>query len=141
MAGPFGMRIRSTFSPRPVMSAMDRATRRVLSRFGAFVRQTARRSIRKRKRSARAGQPPSSHVGTLKRLIFFAYDRGRESVVVGPTRARKGQARTLEEGGMTRRRQGGRLQILRYQPHPYMKPALDNERPKLPQMWRNAVKR
>jgi hypothetical protein len=44
----------------------------------------AKRSIRKRKRKALPGQPPSSHEGTLKRFILFAYDTQSDSVFIGP---------------------------------------------------------
>ena len=38
------------FDSKKVRRSVDRATRRVLSRFGSFVRRTARSSIRKRKK-------------------------------------------------------------------------------------------
>ncbi len=38
------------FDRAPVMNALDRASRRVLSRFGAFVRRTARTSLRMARR-------------------------------------------------------------------------------------------
>ena len=50
-----------------------------------FVRTTAQHSIRKRKSVSRPGQPPSSHVGTLRRLIFFAYEPAKKNVMIGPT--------------------------------------------------------
>lgn len=75
---------KSYFFDRPVVSALDRAAKGALSKFGAFVRTTARSSIRKRKRVSDPGQPPSSHTGLLKRFLFFAYDALRQSVVVGP---------------------------------------------------------
>jgi len=53
------------FDRKAVTSAVDRTERRVLSRFGAFVRRGAKSSIRKRKRAAEAGMPPSSHTGLL----------------------------------------------------------------------------
>ena len=41
--------------------------------------------IRRRKRVSRPGEPPSSHVGTLRNLIYFGFDTRERSVVVGPT--------------------------------------------------------
>ena len=73
------------FDRKVVTNAVDRAARRVLSRFGAFVRRGARSSIRKRKRVAEPGMPPSSHTGLLKRNIFFLYEPHHSSVVIGPT--------------------------------------------------------
>jgi len=63
------------FDSKKVVSATDRATRRVLSRFGAFVRRTAKQSIRKRKKVSQAGNPPSSHTGLLKKFIYLAHPR------------------------------------------------------------------
>jgi hypothetical protein len=91
----------SFFDSAAVQSAVDRATLRVLSRFGAFVRTSARSSIRKRKAVGRPGEPPSSHEGSLKRLILFAFDTQSQSVVVGPARFRAGEAPPLLEFGGT----------------------------------------
>jgi len=94
------------FDSREVTRHIDKATRRVLSRFGAYVRANAKQSIRKRKKASRPGKPPSSHTGLLKRFIFFAYDRDARSVVIGPERlpgSRYGEAPSvLEYGGMLR---------------------------------------
>jgi len=137
------------FDRKKVIDRTDRTTRRVLSRFGAFVRQTARRSIRKRKRISQPGKPPSSHVGLLKRRIFFGYDRDRDSVVVGPAplnqRSPYGSTTVpelLEEGGRVRRREkGGQTEVLHYKARPYMGPAFEKELPQLPAMWRNSIQR
>jgi len=71
------------FRPKAVTDATDGATKKAMSRFGAFVRTGARSSIRKRKKVSAPGKPPSSHTGALKRGIVFGYDRANESVVTG----------------------------------------------------------
>lgn len=141
------MRIKSLFFDRPkVQRAMDRAKRRSLSRAGAFIRQRARTSIRKRKRQSRPGQPPSSHTGLLRRFILFGYDRRGDSVVVGPVGFRRSRApNVLEFGGRSTvesRRRGGRRQkrTVRISARPYMRPALEKERSQLPAVWRNSVR-
>ena len=128
------------FDSATVVRAVDKSTRQVLSRFGAFVRRTAKQSIRKRKKSAPAGQPPSSHTGLLKRFIFFGYDTGKNSVVIGPTRLtqnnRGGAPSILEYGGRTtvdRKR-------VKISARPFMGPAFEKEKPALPSMWRDSVK-
>jgi len=135
------------FFDRPkVQRSVDRAKRRNLSKAGAFVRQRTRSSIRKRKRSSRPGEPPSSHTGLLRRFILFGYDRQRESVVVGPVGFRRSKApRVLEFGGRTTvetRRPGRRRKkrTVRIAARPYMRPALEKERSNLPAVWRNSVK-
>ncbi len=74
------------FDADRIKVAMDRTTRRLLSRFGAYVRTRARTSIRSRKGTSKPGQPPRSHTGLLKNFIFFAYDADRHDVVIGPVK-------------------------------------------------------
>lgn len=132
------------FDRAAVTSRVDRTTRRVLSRFGAFVRTGARHSIRKRKTVSEPGSPPSSHVGLLKKLIYFGYDPGRKSVVIGPTPLNRsgGEAPPLLEYGGRARRKGrkGKLVAATYRPRPFMGPAFEREKPKLPEMWANSIK-
>ena len=62
-----GMKVKAAkglfFDRARVINAVDRTTRRNLSRFGAFVRQRARSSIRTRKRISEPGQPPTNRTG------------------------------------------------------------------------------
>lgn len=146
-----GMRLQQAkglfFDRQRVLNSVSRAERRVLSKFGAFVRRGARSSIRKRKRSSKPGQPPSSHTGLLKRNIFFVYEPTRSSVVIGPIRLNQaiGDApAALEHGGRTQVLVGGRkrhtVRTVSIQPRPFMGPAFEREQPKLPQMWQEAVR-
>ena len=143
-----GMDLKAIFFDRKaVRSAVDRTARRVLSRFGAFVRRAAKSSIRKRKRASAPGEPPSSHTGLLKQFIFFGYDRDRRSVVTGPQRLNQkvGDApAALEHGGVSTVVEGlrgrRRRRRVRIKARPYMGPAFEQERPKLAAMWRDSVK-
>ena len=132
------------FDKKAVTRRVDRTTRRVLSRFGAFVRRTARSSIRKRKRTSEPGKPPSSHTGLLKKFIFFGYDPRRDSVVIGPVRlSQKGRGEApslLEYGGNTRVEHRGQRKRARVRARPFMGPAFEQEQPKLPAMWRDSIK-
>lgn len=124
------------FDSKEVIEKADKATRSVLSKFGAYVRQTARQSIRSRKKPSEPGQPPSNHVGTVKRLIFFGLE-GNKNVVIGPTQF-NGQANMpyLEYGGNERK---GR-KTLHYSARPFMQPAFEATKKKLPDMWRDSIK-
>ena len=141
------MRIKDMFFDRAtVIRAVDGTKRKVLSKAGAFIRTAARTSIRKRKASAPAGKPPHSHEGSLRRLILFGYDRAADSVVVGPVGFKKSVApNVLEYGGETvvLSRRGGRLtsRKVKVAPRPHMAPALEKERPKLPLLWRNSIRK
>lgn len=130
------------FDRKAVTTAVNRAERRVLSRFGAFVRRGARSSIRKRRRASARGSPPSSHTGLLKRNIFFVYEPLRSSVIIGPVKLNKGTdaPEVLEHGGRVVRRVNGKKVRVTYKPRPYMGPAYAKERPKLSSMWKNSVR-
>ena len=131
------------FDRKKVERSADRATLRVLSRFGAYVRKTARESIRKRRRVSSDGEPPSSHVGLLKQFIFFVYDRTKRSVIIGPARlgGKVGNApEALEYGGQSQAIRRGKRQSMFITSRPYMNPAFDAEKPKLAGMWRDSIK-
>ena len=144
----FGVRLKQAkagfFDRVAVMNATTAAERKVLSRFGAFVRTRARTSIKSRKATSRPGSPPSSHAGLLKRFILFAYDPARRGVVIGPTRLNAktgGKAPPLlEYGGNVVRERWGRRRVVRYLPRPFMHPALDAELVRLPPLWRNSIR-
>ena len=146
----FGMKLREAksifFDRAKVQRAVDSATRRVLSKFGAYVRTTARSSIRRRRGVSRPGEPPSSHVGLLRRLILFGYDRARQSVVIGPTRLNQRSAyashtvpEVLEYGGAVQargRQRPGRT--LRYRARPFIGRAM-RKTPIAP-LWRDSIR-
>ena len=84
-----------------VRTPIDRASRQVHSRFGAFVRKKAKWSIRKRKKSSVAPAPPSSHTGFLKRLIVFNVENNGRNVVIGPLLMGRRVVDGSPIGGMT----------------------------------------
>jgi hypothetical protein len=149
------------FDAPAVVKAVGRAERKVLSRFGAFVRRTARSSLRKRKKASEPGQPPSSHVGLVKQHLFFLWDPQHRSVVVGPVQLNRSDPNTLElleHGGTATRRfvvieekkrrgttrrvvssRKAKPRTVRYRARPFMQPAFEKEQPKLADMWKDSV--
>lgn len=134
------------FDSSKVQRGVDRATRRVFSKFGAFTRRRARQSIRRRKKVSAPGKPPSAHGPLLKKILFY-YDFNEKSLVVGPVRlgGKIGNApEALEYGGrskvLTGRGQARRIRSMHVQARPFMRPAFEAERPKLKGMWANSVK-
>jgi len=152
VASPVKINFKYFFDRPAVKQAVDKGTRKALSKWGAYVRTAAKSSIRKRKKSSAPGQPPSSHQGSLKKLIFFAFDPGRESVVAGPLSFGKNPgADVLEYGGMhsiflrqPRRNDGTRGPSktirVKYRAFPFMGPAEEQVRGELPNIWRNSIK-
>jgi len=148
------------FDAKTVTSRVDSATRKVLSKFGAFVRRTAKNSIKKapfvsrkprgkertdlRRKSSRPGKPPFSQTGLLKKFIFFGYETAKRSVVIGPARLTqrgRGEAPSLlEHGGSGVVQRRGRRKRVTYASRPFMGPAMTKELPKLPAMWKDSVR-
>ena len=148
MEQPIGitLKIKDLFFDRKrVVRAVDKAKRKVLSRIGAFIRTAARTSIRSRKGTSKPGQPPYSHTGLLRKWILFGSDPQADSVVIGPVGFKNSQApHVLEFSGETKaprwwQKRLGKKRI-RIRPHPFMGPALEKERAKLPAMWAGSVK-
>lgn len=138
---------KSFFDSSAVVSALDKASRKALSKFGSFVRTSARSSIRRRKGSSKPGRPPHAHQGDIKKVLF-AYDQKNRSAVVGPVRfnGKKGFAtKTLEHGGnvtIERKRKGRAVRkTVHVDARPFMAPAFEKELPKLPDLWRNQMNR
>lgn len=159
----------SFFDSEKVIKATSKAERKVLSKFGAFVMTTARRSMRKRKKSSEPGQPPSAHVGLIKKFLYFVWDAEKKSVVIGPALLNGTKSRDtltlMEHGGTASRRfavvkqekgkkgrgnKSGATRLIsapwakpqqvKYPARPFMRPALSTNLPKLPEMWRDSVK-
>lgn len=164
-----GFKIKEVFFDRKgVINSLTKEKRKFLSKFGAFVRKRAKSSIRpggKKKVGSLPGAPPRSQTGTLKRGIFFGFDRVAESVVIGPVvfPEAKGGAKALEAleyggGSITfdeirtfqsgrdkrgrfrkaiRQRTGRRL-TKRIAARPFMMPAFEEEKQNISNIWRAA---
>jgi len=151
----------SFFDAPKVIRAVTKTEHRVLSRFGAIVRRRAKTSIGKRKATSDPGDPPSSHTGWLKRMIFFGFDLRTRSVVVGPQLYGRGNADALEFGGDAKRwekrweggkwrqmygnrslRPGEEMRVRKFKiaARPFMGPAFQDALPELPAMWRNSIR-
>lgn len=141
------------FDVKKVMDRADRAELKALSKFGAFVRRRARSSIRKRKRSAEPGFPPSSHLGLLRDFIFFFVEKEDKNVIIGPILLNKQNQtptvpESLEYGGdaVVRRAikvHGEKLiakRTLHYRGNPFMHPAFEAELPNAPELLKDKIK-
>lgn len=124
------------FDAEKVLKKLGIAQRRVLSRYGAFVRTRAKTSLRYKQGPSEPGKPPHAHKGNLRvrkdkktgankwrtisllrEYIFFGYESDRETVVVGPAllnsskhnRSRYTVPELLEHGGT---RQGDGREVM-----------------------------
>ena len=153
----FGLKLKDAksmfFDRAAVTSAVDKATRTVLGKFGAYVRRAARASIKKRPEASLPGKPPSSHTGILRDFIFFSYNDAERSVVIGPAKLNNGWSsasgsiksanapEVLEHGGYTIITFGKNKGQKKYvKARPYMWPAYKSREKELPKLWQNSVK-
>lgn len=104
-----------------------------LGHAGAAIRLAARRSIRKRKSASVPGTPPNTRKGQLKRSILYALDKQRGVVLIGPDYEVVGTAGKAHEFG-------GRYRREKYPKRPFMGPALEKVKDRLPPMWANSVR-
>jgi hypothetical protein len=135
-----------------------------LKQCGAVTRRIARNSLRRSPNPSKPGRPPNVHGSDslLKKFIFFTFDPGSFSCLVGPTRINSSMTAAagdtvpaiLEHGGTTHFRGGsyldttsttGRVRrrmyaaVARYvQPRPFMEPALQKAADKYPRLFANA---
>ena len=137
---------------RSIERSIQAGAKTALNKSGAYIRRSAKASIKRRKRGiSEPGQPPISHTGAIKRILY-AYDPRTRTVVVGPLPFGLRGAGVLEYGGVTRVKQpvptsggGYRIRIIKMliRARPFMRPALSREAAsgKLASAWKNVMKR
>lgn len=149
MANPLGVGFevkKFFFDSALVMKETTKEDRKRLSKFGAFVRRTARSSIRpggKKNKSSEPGEPPRSHTGFLKKNIFFAYEPQAKNVVIGPivisSAGGADALDALEHGGTTtieRLNKGKRVkERKKIEARPFMTPAFEKEKSSISKIW------
>lgn len=140
---------KSFFDRAAVADKIPPAMKRALSRFGAYVRQKAKASLKYGDKSSTPGQPPIVHrskgftrkkkkkgvtvqqpSSPLRELIFFGYDSDKMTVVIGPAfgGSHTGAPEALEHGGSARvTNANGSTEIVTIGARPFMQPAFDKQ--------------
>lgn len=131
MSSAFGVRIE--FDDAGLHRAMKHAGRKALGRAGAYVRRTARNSVRRSKDASAAGTPPNTRRGLVRNAVLFGVENDGRSVVIGPAKSFVGISMTAHEFG-------GRFRGRNYPARPLMGPALRQSAPKLPKLWEDSIK-
>ncbi|NLG44788.1 MAG: hypothetical protein GX547_16220 [Phycisphaerae bacterium] len=119
-------RVRTQYRPARVRRAADKARPKNLQHAAALVRKAAIRSIRCSKKPSTAGQPPHTKTKRLKTGILF--DVAETNAIIGPAVQFVGPSGAAHEFG-------GRFRGRRYPARPFMGPALESLRPRLPRLW------
>jgi hypothetical protein len=127
-----GVSVQTKDETKRVQAKSQQGNFKSLGHAGATIRLVARRSIRRRKKASPAGQPPSTRKGQLRGAIIYDVERSKSVVVIGPDHAKVGKSASAHE-------HGGRYKRERYPQRPFMGPALEQVRDRLPQLWANSV--
>jgi hypothetical protein len=128
-----GMKARTKSQMQQVARKAKQANIQSLSHAGGAIRLAAVRSIRKRQGSAPAGNPPYTHTRRLPRAIKYAVEKNRQAVVIGPDVESFGTAGKAHE-------HGGRYRREHYPKRPFMGPALEKTKDRLPKLWAGSVR-
>jgi hypothetical protein len=124
---------KTKFDAKKVVKAAQRASITSLGHTGAAIRLAARRSIRKSDAPSAPGTPPHTRKGRIRNAIKYAVVAAAQSVVIGPDHAVAADSGAAHEfGGPFRQEQ--------YQKRPFMGPALEKVKARLPRMWAGSVK-
>ena len=127
------MRARTRFHRNRVIRRARAGSLRSLGHAGAAIRLTARRSIRKRRGPSLPGTPVHTRRGQIRRAILYAVEKERQAVLIGPTYEMVGPSAAAHEFG-------GRFRGGQYPARPFMGPAWESVRPRLPKFWAASVK-
>jgi len=128
-----GMKVKTKSQMQKVVRKAKRGNIESLGHAGAAIRLVAKRSVRKKKGPAPAGQPPHTHTKRLPSAIKYAVEKRQSRVVIGPDVESLGTAGKAHEHGGTYKHE-------RYSRRPFMGPALEKTKERLPRMWAGSVK-
>jgi hypothetical protein len=117
-----------------VIAAARKASITSLAHGAAAIRLAARRAIRQSRKASAPGRPPQTRRGLLKRAILYAVEPARASAVIGPDAGIVGESATAHEFG-------GRYKRGVYPRRPFMGPALEEVKDRLPRFWAASVRR
>lgn len=127
-----GAKARSFFDAKPVQRKANDGSIKALGHAAAAIRLTARRSIKRSPTYSDPGKPPHTRRGLLREAVLYAVERDAVRAVIGPTYEKVGTSASAHEFG-------GRYRGDRYPARPFMGPALEAIRPRLPGFWAASV--
>lgn len=117
---------------RNVQKAAEKAAFKNIGHALASIRRDMIKSIKRRVRPSRPGEPPHTRRGLFKRSIYYAMAADKKSGVVGFAHSIAGEAAALHEHGESIGNQ-------RYPVRPTAAPALDRAIPRIGNQWRDSI--
>ena len=129
-----GMKVQTIDQSRNVIAAANRASFENLGHAAAVIRKTAMLSIKTSPKPSKVGKPPHTRRGKIRRAIVYAVSKDKLDAIIGPMASRVGTAGEAHEFG-------GEYKGQQFPERPFMGPALEKERDRLPSYWRGTVGR
>ncbi len=126
-------KVKTKDETKKVLAKAQQGNFKSLGHAGAAIRLTAKRSIRRRKKASPEGQPPSTRKGQLRGAIRYEVEKQKDLVVIGPDHSKVGTSGSAHE-------HGGKYKRQRYPKRPFMGPALEKTKDRLPKVWAGSVK-
>jgi hypothetical protein len=126
-------KVKVKFSGKKVIDAARRGSIQSLGHAGAAIRLAARHSIRKSPKPSPAGSAPHTRKGRLRNAIKYAVIAASRAVLIGPDAEIAGTSGKAHEFG-------GHYRNENYERRPFMGPALEKTKDRLPSFWANSVK-
>lgn len=135
-------KVKFHFDKKPLATASERFTQRLLGRFGAYTRTAQRNSLKRARGNevSEPGQPPLRHGDAavdIKDTVFFVVDPIRKEVVIGMvllrihSSGRPPMPGILEHSGRTWITSHGKTMTVDIEARPSAKPAFDKAIQKL----------
>lgn len=128
-----GATVKTMFSSLTVERKAKDGSIQALDHAAAAIRLTARRSIRRSDKYSDPGTPPNTRKGQLLEAILYAVEKDAGAAVIGPTWDMMGVSATTHEFG-------GEYMGGHYPARPFMGPALEAIRPRLPSFWEASIR-
>ena len=128
-----GARVKSNLNNKKLAGAARKGNITSLGHACAAIRLTGRRSIRKSPKASAPGTPPNTRRGRIKNAIRYAVLPDKQSVVIGPDAEIAGTSAKAHEFG-------GRYKREQYEKRPFMGPALEKTKSRLPAMWAGSIR-
>jgi hypothetical protein len=118
---------------KKVIDAARKGSIQSLGHAGAAIRLAARHSIRKSPKPSPSGTPPHTRKGRIRNAIKYAVMAASQAVLIGPDAEIVGTSGKAHEFGGHFRREN-------YDRRPFMGPALQRTKDRLPSFWAASVK-
>ena len=128
-----GAKVKTKLDAKKIRSAARKGNITSLGHAGAAIRLTGRRSIRKSPSASAPGSPPNTRRGRIRNAIKYAVLPDKQSVVIGPDVEIAGTSAKAHEFG-------GRYKREQYEKRPFMGPALEKTKTRLPAMWAGSIR-